>query len=46
MIVIGLATGLSGGTEEVYGGGLRPSTVAKAVNKVQDDLDLSHRHVR
>ncbi len=35
----------SGMEEAVYGGGLRPSTLAREVNKVQYELDLRHLHV-
>jgi integrase len=36
----------SGGTEELYGGGLRPSTLARELAKVRyEGLDLSHVHV-
>ena len=47
MIVIGLATGLSGGTEEIYGSGLRPSTLTREIAKVRySGLDLRHLHAR
>jgi site-specific recombinase XerD len=37
----------SGGTEELYGGGLRRSTLAREIAKVRyEGLDLSHLHVR
>ena len=37
----------SGGTEELYGGGLRPSTLAREIAKVRyEGLDLSHLPVR
>jgi integrase len=37
----------SGGSEEIYGGGLRPSTLAREIGQVQyPGLDLSHVHVR
>jgi integrase len=37
----------SGGTEELYGGGLRPSTLAPEIAKVRyPGLDLSHLHLR
>ena len=37
----------SGGTEELYGGGLRPSTLAREIAKVlYPGLDLSHLYVR
>ncbi len=35
-----------GGTEEIYGGGLKASTLARQIVKVRSPgLDLSHRHV-
>jgi hypothetical protein len=36
----------SGGTEELYGGGLRPSTLAREIAKMRYiGLDLRHLHV-
>ena len=33
----------TGGTEEIYGGGLRASTLSREIAKVQyPDMDLSH----
>jgi integrase len=37
----------AGGTEEIYGDGLRPKTLARAMAKVRyPGLDLSHLHIR
>jgi integrase len=37
----------SGGTEELYGGGLRPSTLARKIAKVRyPGLDLTHLYIR
>ncbi len=36
----------SGVADTVYGGGLRPSTLAREIRKVRYDVDLSHLHVR
>ena len=37
----------NGGTDDVYGGGLRPGTLARWVQKFKyDGLDLSHVHRR
>jgi integrase len=37
----------SGGTEELYGGGLRPSTLAREIAKVRyEGLDLAHLYAR
>ena len=36
----------AGGVEEIYGGGLRASTLAREIAKVRYDLDLSHLHLR
>ena len=38
--------GRAGGVEEIYGGGLRASTLAREIAKVRYDLDLSHLHLR
>ncbi len=32
----------NGGTEEIYGGGLRPRTLLREISKVRYDLDLGH----
>ena len=44
--VLALGGWSAGGTEEVYGGGLRPRTLAREIAKVSyPDLDLSHLHL-
>ncbi len=44
--VLALGGWSAGGAEEVYGSGLRPSTLAREIAKVQYPLDLSHLHLR
>jgi integrase len=45
--VLALGGWKAGGTEEIYGGGLRPSTLAREIAKVRyEGLDLSHLHIR
>jgi integrase len=43
--VLALGGWSTGGTEEDYGKGLRPSTLARELAKVRYDLDLSHLHI-
>jgi hypothetical protein len=44
--VLALGNWKAGGTEEIYGGGLKASTLARELAKVRYDLDLSHLYVR
>jgi hypothetical protein len=45
--VLALGGWSAGGTEELYGGGMRPSTLARAITKVHyPGLDLSHLRLR
>gem|GEM_PF-6378732 len=44
--VLALGGGGNGGTEEIYGGGLKASTLARQIVKVRyPGLDLGHLHV-
>ena len=44
--VLALGGGANGGTEEIYGGGLKASTLARQIVKVRyPGLDLGHLHV-
>ncbi len=36
----------AGVADQVYGGGLRPKTLAREIRKVRYDVDLSHLHAR
>jgi integrase len=40
--VLALGGWTAGGTEEIYGGGLKASTLAREIAKVRYDLDLGH----
>ena len=44
--VLALGGWSAGGTEEIYGGGLRPSTLAREIAKIRyEGLDLSHLYL-